>query len=169
MRLRSISELTNYPKKLFALFAFIASLLFVGVIASPPAHAVDATVTGKVSTLTNFESGFVWAETQVSSSWQFVMGSNTEIKSDGSFSIDLEGLSGETVRIAAYAKLSTGSYVKLGDSFTLATGATTKNLTLRIKLLARTQRLGFCKMALDPLHGSKRWSCKSLLTFRICL
>jgi hypothetical protein len=130
MYLRSISGLTNYPKKLLALLAFIASFLFVGVIASPPAHAVDASVTGKVSTLTNFESGFVWAETQVSSSWQFVMGSNTEIKSDGSFSIDLEGLSGETVRIAAYAKLSTGSYIKLGDSFTLATGTTTKNLTL---------------------------------------
>ena len=130
MDLRLVSGLTKDAKKLFTLLAFIASFLLIGVIASPSAHAIDATVTGKVSTLTNFESGFVWAETQVSSSWQFVNGSNTEIKSDGNFSIDLEGLSGETVRIAAYAKLSTGSYIKLGDSFTLAAGTTTKNLTL---------------------------------------
>ena len=117
-------------KRLIALFVFVASFLFIGLISSPQAHAVETTVMGKVSTLTNFESGFVWAETQVSSSWQFVLGSGADIKSDGSFSIDLEGLSGETVRIAAYAKLSAGSYIKIGDSFTLATGTTTKNLTL---------------------------------------
>jgi hypothetical protein len=130
MVLHSISKDLNFLKKLFAVGTFVAAFLFVGVITSSSAHAVETTVTGKVSTLTNFESGFVWAETQVSSSWQFVMGSNTEIKSDGNFSIDLEGLSGETVRIVAYVKLSSGSYIKLGDSFTLATGTTTKNLTL---------------------------------------
>ena len=130
MYLQSIARPTNQAKKLLVLLGFIASFLFAGLVASPSAHAVDTTVTGKVSTLTNFESGFVWAETQVSSSWQFVSGSNNEIKSDGNFSLDLEGLSGETVRIAAYAKLSSGSYIKIGESFTLATGTTTKNLTL---------------------------------------
>jgi len=130
MYLRSISKDFYYAQKLFAALFFLAASLFVGVIASPPAHAVETTVTGKVSTLTNFESGFVWAESQTAGAWRFIVGSNKELKSDGNYSIDLEGLSGATVRIAAYAKLTSGSYIKLGDSFTLATGSTTKNLAL---------------------------------------
>ena len=50
MDLRFVSGLTKDAKKLFTLLAFIASFLLVGVIASPSAHAVDATVTGKEST-----------------------------------------------------------------------------------------------------------------------
>ena len=73
---------------MLTLFAFIASFLLVGVVASPSAHAVETTVTGKVSTLTNFESGFVWAESQTAGSWRFIAGSNEEIKSDGNYSID---------------------------------------------------------------------------------
>ena len=69
-------------KKFIYMFVFVASFLFIGFVSSPQAHAVETTVTGKVSTLTNFESGFVWAETQVSSSWQFVLGSDTEIKGE---------------------------------------------------------------------------------------
>ena len=130
MPLRPIPALPKYANKFLTLFAFIASFLLVGVVTSPSAHAVETTVTGKVSTLTGFDSGFIWAETQVAGNWRFIVGSNREIKSDGNYSIDLEGLSGETVRIVAYAKLTSGSYVKIGDSFTLATGTTSKNLSL---------------------------------------
>jgi hypothetical protein len=130
MHLQPNSMVFTQTKKLVALFVFVASFLFIGAIASSQAQAADTTVSGTVSTLTNFESGFVWAETQSGSSWRFVVGTNKDIKSDGNYSMDLEGLDGSTVRIAAYAKLSSGSYIKLGDSFTLTTGTTTKNLTL---------------------------------------
>jgi large repetitive protein len=130
MLLQSDSVGITQSKRLIVLFVLGASFLFVGLISSPHANAAETIVTGKVSALTNFDSGFVWAETQVNGNWRFISGANKELKNDGNFSIDLEGLSGETVRIAVYAKLTSGSYVKLGDSFTLATGTTTKNLTL---------------------------------------
>jgi hypothetical protein len=127
----------NSVQRCIAFVVLVFCFTFAGLFLSSHAKAADTTVSGKVSTLTNFESGFVWAESQVSGSWRFILGSNKDFKSDGNYSIDLEGLSGSTVRIAAYAKLSSGSYIKLGDSFTLATGTTTKNLslgTLNVKL-----------------------------------
>ena len=121
---------SNSAQRAVAFVALVFSFTFAALFISSQAKAADTIVSGKVSTLTNFESGFVWAESQVSGSWRFILGSNKDFKSDGNYSIDLEGLSGSTIRIAAYAKLSSGSYIKLGDSFTLATGTTTKYLSL---------------------------------------
>ena len=99
---------SNSVQRAVAFVALVFSFTFAGLFISSQAKAADTIVSGKVSTLTNFESGFVWAESQVSGSWRFILGSNKDFKSDGNYSIDLEGLSGSTIRIAAYAKLSSG-------------------------------------------------------------
>jgi hypothetical protein len=75
----------NSLQRVLALAALASSFLLINLLFSSQANAADTVVTGKVSTLTNFESGFVWAESQVSGSWRFILGSNKELNSDGNY------------------------------------------------------------------------------------
>lgn len=95
------------------------------------AQAADSNISGTVNGITGFQSGFVWAEVRANDNWSYISGSQYQLSNTGSYSLGFNGLAGSPVRVNSYVKLSTGSYVTLGDSFTATTGSTSINLSTK--------------------------------------
>ena len=95
------------------------------------AQAADSNISGTITGITGFQSGFVWAEVRANDNWSYISGSQYQLSSTGSYSVGFDGLAGSPVRVNSFVKLSTGSYVTLGDSFTATTGSTSINLSTK--------------------------------------
>ena len=95
------------------------------------AQAADSNISGTITGITGFQSGFVWAEVRANDNWSYISGSQYQLSSTGSYSLGFDGLAGSPVRVNSFVKLSTGSYVTLGDSFTATTGSTSINLSTK--------------------------------------
>ena len=93
------------------------------------AQAADSNISGTITGITGFQSGFVWAEVRANDNWSYISGSQYQLSSTGSYSVGFDGLAGSPVRVNSFVKLSTGSYVTLGDSITATTGSTSINLS----------------------------------------
>lgn len=115
--------------KKFILIFFLGTCL--NFIISSHAQAAESNISGTVSGITGFQSGFVWAEVRANDSWNYVSGTQYQLTSSGTYAIGFESLSGSPVRINSYVKLSTGSYVTLGDTFTASTGSSTVNISTK--------------------------------------
>jgi len=95
------------------------------------AQAADSNISGTITGITGFQSGFVWAEVRANDNWSYISGSQYQLSNTGSYSVGFDGLAGSPVRVNSFVKLSTGSYVTLGDSFTATTGSTAVNLSTK--------------------------------------
>jgi len=95
------------------------------------AQAADCNISGTITGITGFQSGFVWAEVRANDNWSYISGSQYQLSSTGSYSLGFDGLAGSPVRVNSFVKLSTGSYVALGDSITASTGSTSINLSTK--------------------------------------
>jgi len=127
-------------------FTLIFSLIFqintqVAVIADPPpvVSAADLTISGTVTGISGFQYGFIWVEAYSNAAWTYVNNSRIDLTSSGSYSVGVDSLNGNSIRVLSFAKLPSGSYLTMGDSFTATSGSKTVNLStkaLNIKITA---------------------------------
>ena len=133
----------NYQIRYLQFFKKLILVIFLGfflnLVIFSTAKAAESSISGTITGITEFQSGFVWAEVRANDSWNFINGTQYQLSSSGTYSIGFESLSGSSVRINSFVKLSTGSYVTLGDTFTATASSVTKNIstkTLNLKFTA---------------------------------
>jgi hypothetical protein len=113
----------------------------VAVTADPPPtnSSANLTISGSVSGISGFEFGFIWVEAFSNNAWTYINNSRTDLTNSGTYSSDVDSLDGASMRVVSFTKLSSGSYLTLGDSFTATSGTRTVNLAnkaLNIKINA---------------------------------